>query len=539
MMYEFPLFINGADVEGDGWTYVVRASELIKDPTAAFNLKRGLELGRHSGEIIPNSVVGRCAWAGRELCRTALDAAFRAKDAFSVIPLEARLEMIRRVHRSLIANVDTLIDLLIVEGHPRRLAQWELGGVIRGCDDDTLRWYASQFKYTSEASNQTERVQLVRKPDGVVCVNPPQNAAGSNGSLGTLALLAGNTIVVKAPRSTPLTVTYFYRNIVAPALESIGAPAGALNIVSGDSQQIMRDWIASPYVDDVLFFGGSDVGLKVGHDCVAAHKKPILELAGNDGVVIWNDADIAGAAEALAECFYGSAQICMVPKYALVHPDVADELIAAVLQRAANIRPGYPESSETLLSPVLKADQFFDYLAQAAQSGAKILCGGERIGVDGVRSDSGLFLEPTIIRIDGLDQGRNLSCVREETFFPMLPIVVAKPDDSAAMLDDMIKFINSNHYGLRNSLWTGSDRVAATFVDSVHNGGQIKINTSHIGFHPELATHGGTGRTGGPFGELNYIALRTSHLQGIVWGNGEVRPIDDVIDANSRPVLAA
>lgn len=527
-MYEFPLFIGGQDIDGDGWTYVVSASELLKDTAGAFNLKRSLELGRHTGEI-PDTVAARCAWGSRELCSTALKAARDASTEFALIPLGERIDFARRCHKAFLENLDTLIELLVIEGHPRRLAEWELSGVIRGCDDDTLDWYRTQFDSSHGADG--ERVQLVRKPDGVVCLNPPQNAAGSNGALGIMALMAGNALVVKAPRSTPLTVMYIYRNIVQPALESIGAPPGTLNIVSGDSRQIMRDWINSPHVDDVLFFGGSDVGLKVGYDCVAAGKKPVLELAGNDGFVVWEDADLPAAARALSECFYGSAQICMVPKYALVHPKVADAFTRELLKVTATITPGYPDDPDTLLSPVLKADQFYDYLAEARESGAEVLCGGHRIGVDGARQDDGLFFEPTVIRVDGLTGARQLSCVREETFFPMLPLVVPDAADlgDGDLIEKMIGFLNDNHYGLRNSIWSSCPQVADRFAQSVSNGGQLKINNSHISLHSYLATHGGTGRTGGPFGELNYVALRTSHLQGILWGTGNVRPIDALV----------
>ncbi len=90
----------------------------------------------------------------------------------------------------------------------------------------------------------------------------------------------------------------------------------------------------------------------------------------------------------------------------------------------------------------------------------------------------------------------------------------------------MIAFLNANDYGLRNSVWTGDETVARRFADGVMNGGLLKINDSHIGFESVLATHGGTGMTGGPYGELNYVGLRTSHLQGIVWGDGDPQPLD-------------
>lgn len=532
-MRSYPLYIGGEDVEGTGWTYTVRASALIRDPVETFNYKRALELGETTE--VTDDVVGRCAVGGPEHNQRALEAAKRASREYRLFPLEVRSRIMRDFHEALADRVDDLVELLEAEGHPRRLAQWEVSGMVRGCDHPTIDWYDAQLRQSFESDGR--RLDLVRKPDGVVCVNPPQNAAGSNSALGVLGILAGNALVVKAPRSTPLSVMFVYRDVLAPILERHGAPPGTLNLISGDTRGILRTWLNSPIVDDILFFGDSATGLKIGEDCIKKGKKPILELSGNDGFVVWRDADLDAAARALEECFYGSSQICMVPKYAVVHPDVADEFIPLFVERAQRLRPGYPEDPDVLLSPVLKTDRFYDFLAEARGSGADVLCGGERVDVDGNPSTTGLFFQPTVIRVEGLEQARTLSCVREETFFPMMPIVVPEAAPDGKLLDDTIDFLNDNEYGLRNSVWTRDDTVAERFAVGVINGGLLKINDSHIAFVSYLSTHGGTGRTGGPYGELNYVGLRTTHMQGISWGDGDPRPLDPRV-AEARAAAA-
>jgi acyl-CoA reductase-like NAD-dependent aldehyde dehydrogenase len=519
----YQLYIDGEDVEGQRWTYVVRASAFIRDNRPAFRLKRALELGQEVEAT--DDVIGRCAVASLADNERALQAARRASRIFRSFPQKTRSEIVVEFNETLEARADELIEILMAEGHPRRLAQWEVSGMLRGTDAATISWYESQLHQSFECDGR--QLELIRRPDGVVCVNPPQNAAASNSTMGVFALLAGNTLVVKAPRSAPLAVMFVYRDIMAPILERYGAPPGTLNIISGHAGQILRSWVASPLVDDIIFFGDSGAGLKLGEDCLRVGKKAILELAGNDGFVVWKDADLEAAARALEESFYGSSQICMVPKYAIVHPDVADRFTDLFLQRVERIHPGYPEDPEILLSPVIKVDRFFDFLAEAKGAGGKLLIGGERVDVEGEISTTGEFFQPTVVRIEGLDVARRLSCVREETFFPLLPIVVpeAKHDD-AELLQEVIDFLNENKYGLRNSLWSRNEAVAQRFVEDVMNGGQLKINDSHIGFISYVATHGGTGLTGGPFGELNYAGLRTTHLQGVVWGDGDPRPLD-------------
>jgi acyl-CoA reductase-like NAD-dependent aldehyde dehydrogenase len=275
-----------------------------------------------------------------------------------------------------------------------------------------------------------------------------------------------------------------------------------------------------------MFFGSSDVGLAIGQECVAAGKKPVLELAGNDGFVVWKDADLDAAARSLSECFYGSAQICMVPKYALIHPAIAEEFTEKLMKVVSDIKPGYPEDPNTLLSPVLKADLFYDFLAEAKSLGSEVLCGGNRVNVDNEPDTMGLFFEPTIVKVEGLDNARKLSCVNEETFFPLLPIVVVGENETEDLLETVIDFLNQNKFGLRNSLWSASAEVAQKFVAYVSNGGQLKINDPHLA-HSYVSSHGGTGLSGGTHGEMNYPAIRTSHLQAVVWGRevpAHVRP---------------
>lgn len=528
-MLSYAPYIGGKDAEGVGWTYVVKASAYLRDSRGTFRMKRQLELG-HDVEI-PDDVVGRVARCNAEHSQEAVRAARAASREFRRTPLAVRAKMLNDIYYAVVAHIEEFEELLVAEGHPRRLARWEISGVLRGIDPATTEWYTKQLHQTYEFEGRT--VEVVRKPDGVVCINPPQNAAGSNAVMGVLALLAGNTLVVKAPRSSPLSVMWWYRELVVPVLEQYGAPPGTVNVISGRANEVLEGWLDNPDVDDVLFFGDSVAGLRLEDECIKRGKKPILELAGNDGFVVWHDADLDAAARALIESFYGSSQICMVPKYAVVHPAVAEEFLAALVPLVTALKPGFPESETTLLSPVLKTDQYFDFLSEAREAGATMLCGGRRLDVHGEEAADGVFLEPTVIRVDGLADSRKLSAVREETFFPLLPVVVPDAgdpiDDDEQLLATVIDFLDANEYGLRNSLWTVSREVADEVATSLGNGGMLKINDSHIGFTSYLSTHGGTGKTGGVFGEMNYLGLRTSHVQGISWGTGDPQPLDKLV----------
>jgi acyl-CoA reductase-like NAD-dependent aldehyde dehydrogenase len=520
-MRSYPLLVDGREVADGGWSYVMRADAAIADPRGVFAVKRALELGRADPAEHEAQIAGRCAKGDLELNQRAIAAAAAARREMARIPLEVRRRMGREIHAELVARRDELSAVLVSEGHPRRLADWEVDGLIGAGDPRTLDWLFSNMRQEFAAEGRT--VRIVRKPDGTVCLNPPQNAAAANAGLGIGAVLAGNTLVVKAPRTAPLGVMFLYHEIVIPALARHGAPAGAVNLVSGPSKRILEQWVASPLVNDIMFFGDSAAGLRLESDCVAQGKKAILELSGNDSVVVWKDADLERAAEALSECFYGAGQICMVPKRAFVHPQIADRFLELLVARATAIRPGLPSEEDVLLSPVLKADRFFEMLGEGERAGGEVLCGGRRVDHRGMPSATSTFLEPTVLRLDRLARAAELGCVAEETFFPLLPVVV--PSDVAAgeMVEAALDFVEGNRYGLRNSLWATDPELIALFTDTVGNGGLLKVNESHVGFTPIAATHGGTGLTGGAWGELHYPMFRTSHLQGVVVNGGATK----------------
>ncbi|UVS82012.1 Succinate-semialdehyde dehydrogenase [NADP(+)] [Actinokineospora sp. UTMC 2448] len=523
----YDLFIGGKDVPGDGWVYTTSAASLLEDVFTSISLKRALEKDPDDAASRHRYVVGRCAVATTAHIDESLQAAAEAAKEWARVPLERRLRLGELFRETLLANQDEFLELLVAESHPVKLARWELSCLYQLYGRESVEWYAEQMH--KEFNHGNRRLIVRRQPDGVVCFNPPQNAAGPSAALAVLPLMAGNAVVVRAPRSIPLSTMYLCRELIAPLLEEVGAPPGVLNALCSNPKQTTDRWVESPLVDDIFFVGGSEEGLKLQERCIANGKKPILELAGNDSIVVWKDADLDAATEAILECFYGSGQICMVPNCVVVHPEVADELIARIKAQIVDVKPGYPDQEDVLLSPVRRAEKFFALQRQAIERGAELISGGGRMEVDGTPSETGVFLQPTVLRVNGLDTSREMDMVKHETFFPLLPVIVPDASTDPELLDAFIEFVNTNDYGLRNSLWARSDEVIDQFVQRIVNGGLLKVNDSHIGFLPYLPSHGGTGLTGGVYGEANYPMLKTSHVQGVSVATG-IRPRQAVFD---------
>ncbi|WAP60216.1 aldehyde dehydrogenase family protein [Streptomyces sp. S465] len=520
-METYPSLIDGADGEHDKWIHVVRTSAMLADEIGCLRLKRGLDRGTIDG-VRDDRAVGRVGISSREQIDRAAAAARRAQREWADASVTDRIELGRRINEVMRKNIDRFIEYLVAEGHPRRFAELEIAVAMEGTSELGLELTRAQLEQIGHVGGRQTR--LIRKPDGVVCVHPPHNAPAANSLLAIGALIAGNAVVVKAPRSAPLTTAWAWRELVYPALCDFGAPRGLVNVVCGEPNAVLRQWLDSDDTDNLMFFGDSARGIPVGRDWFNRGKKTVLELSGNDGVLIWRDAEVELAVEALREAYYGSGQVCMAPNFAVVHPDIADTVISRLADTVRTMRPGMPEDRTTVLSPVFKSAEFFQTLEQAVAGGAETLFGGHRIDVEGNVSDVGFFLEPTAIRVDGLALADRLDVVRKETFFPLLSIVVPeRRDDDHALLRACVGFMNGNRYGLRNSLWSRDAHVIETFCGGMNNSGTLKVNDSHIGVSPGVATHGGTGLSGGPYGGANYPALGTSHLQAISIAT-EVRP---------------
>jgi acyl-CoA reductase-like NAD-dependent aldehyde dehydrogenase len=515
-------YVGGTDVDSGRYLYTVATRAILADVFVSLTLKRRLEQGLE--DAAGEHVVGRVSVADAETVDAATKAAAAAAPAWAATPLRTRLELGALIRERLRDKHSELVDVLVAEGSPAALARWQVAGLLELFSEETLAYCAAQLHQERVVGPRTLTVRRVA--DGVVCVHPPQNAPAASALFGITPLISGNAVVVRAPRSAPLGVMYALRELVVPALSEVDAPVGVLNFFCARPGPTLKAWLDSPDVDDIFYTGDVERGLALERECVARGKKPILELAGNDCVVVWADADLDRAVEALTECFYGSGQICMVPNQVVAHPAIADELCDRLAEAARAIRPGYPDDPTVLLSPVLRSERFFAHLCDALDHGATLVHGGRRLEVDGEVSDTGPFLEPTVLRVNGFAVAREIDAVRSETFFPLLPVIVPETDRLAETID----YVNANPYGLRNSLWADDEQVIDEFTARVGNGGVLKINDSHIGFLPYLPTHGGTGLTGGAFGEANYPMLRSSHLQGVSRAHG-VRPKDAVFGA--------
>lgn len=514
-MKKFTLLVNGQDLDTGIYEYFPYSDKKISDFETTFRVLTRLKIGKLSED---STEANDCIFAkycvGKEDTNLqAIESAYKAFQEFRKTSLAARKKMLLDCYSLLLEKKEDFIKLLIIEGHPRKLAEWEFEGMRKGSSFETIKFYCKQIQ-TEIGRDDNEILYWARKPDGVICVSPPGNASASNSYNAILVFLTGNTLVIKPPLRYPLSTIFLWKEVVNVALLQNNVPVGTLNIVLGDSKIIMDQWLDSSYVNDIIYFGDSEKGLEIGSKFFRTGKKPILELSGSDFLLIWKDADIDKARDSLLDCFLGSTQICMVPKIALIHQDIYETFIGKFLDEVKRLKISLPNDPNTILSPVVRISDYFEFLNDALEKGAKLIYGGQRVDLYDREDKNGMFLRPTLIQIDYDEKILEMKCLKEEIFFPLLPLIrIAGKDEN--VFEKMVYIVNRHSYGLRVSLWISSAKYLRKFAKQLDNSGLLRINSRHVGFSYYLSTHGGTKKTGGPFGEMNYFWQKTSHLQGI------------------------
>jgi acyl-CoA reductase-like NAD-dependent aldehyde dehydrogenase len=232
----------------------------------------------------------------------------------------------------------------------------------------------------------------------------------------------------------------------------------------------------------------------------------ILEIAGSDATLIWEDCNVGKAVQDAGRArFLGSGQACIATKRLFVHENVYDEVVSELTKYAKSLHIGLPSDSKTDIVPTaIEALESIEvYTEDALKKGAFLECGGHRVNYKGERDDLGLYFEPTILS----ECGNDMLCMQEETFGPLLPVCKVKS------IEEAVSKINESKYGLRASVWSEDKNVIDTFVHKVDTGGVI-VNDDHMLFTSRLPHLGGvkaSGITGSKYFNLELTYMKYVH----------------------------
>ncbi len=318
-----------------------------------------------------------------------------------------------------------------------------------------------------------------REPIGVVGSVAPWNYPLQMAAWKVLpAIAAGNTIVLKPTEYTPTTSLMF-----AEALTEAGAPAGVVNVVTGDGPGAGAHLMRHQDVGMVSFTGSTAVGRTVLEAAATNAKRVHLELGGKAPFVVFDDADLEAAVHgAVAGSLINTGQDCTAATRAIVHRSLVDDFVAGVADLYGSVRLGPTRDESTDLGS-LSSFAHRDKVAamvDRARGYAEVVCGGE---APGGALGSGAYYRPTLITGAAVDS----EIVREEVFGPVLVVVPFDSDDEA------IALANDTVYGLAASAWT-RDVYRAGRATRELKAGCVWVN-DHIPIISEMP-HGGYRQSG-------------------------------------------
>ncbi|MDE2612863.1 MAG: phosphonoacetaldehyde dehydrogenase [Burkholderiales bacterium] len=345
-----------------------------------------------------------------------------------------------------------------------RVADVLLFGAIEALRDD-----GQTFSCDITPHGRKRRVHTLREPllGAISAITPFNHPMNQVAHKVVPAVATNNRMVLKPSEKVPLAALLF-----ADILYEAGLPPEMLSVVTGDPREIADELITNPQIDLVSFTGGVAIGKAIA--AKVGYRRVVLELGGNDPIIVMDDADLDEASTLAVQGSYkNSGQRCTAVKRMLVHEAVAARFTDLVVDKTRAWAYGDPTDAKTRMGTVIDeaaARLFEARVDEAVAQGARVLAGHRR--------DGALFA-PTV-----LDRVRPaMTVVREETFGPVSPIL------TFASVDEAVALVNGTAFGLSSSVCTNRLDVITRFVDELQVG---TVNVREVpGFRLELTPFGG------------------------------------------------
>jgi phosphonoacetaldehyde dehydrogenase len=384
-----------------------------------------------------------------------------------------RYRICYRTAEALRARTEEIANLITAEsGLCKKDSTYEVG---RACDvflfagNAALQDDGQIFSCDLTAHGKRRKVYTLREPLlGVICAITPFNHPLNQVAHKVAPSIASNNrMVLKPSEKTPLSAL-----LLADILYEAGLPPEMFSVLTGDPREIADELLTHPDVDLITFTGGVAVGKYIA--AKAVYKRQVLELGGNDPLIVMEDADLEEAATLAALGSYkNSGQRCTAIKRMLVHESVAEQFTGLLLEKTRAVSYGDPMDPDIDMGTVIDeaaARTFEERVNAAVAHGARLLHGNIRVGA---------LYSPTL-----LDRVQpEMTLVKQETFGPVSPVMTFPTIDAA------IRIANSTAYWLSSAVCTNRLDYITRFVSELSVG---SVNVREVpGYRLELTPFGG------------------------------------------------
>ena len=434
----------------------------------------GQRINRDRVIEIHNPYTGDCIGTVPKAGVSDVQQAFEIAQAYR--PRLSRYERSNILHRAadiVVAQADRISDLITLEsGLCKKDSLYEAGrvrdvlvfGANAALQDDGQIFSCDITPHGRQRRVYTQRDPLL----GVISANTPFNHPMNQVAHKVVpAIATNNRMVLKPSEKVPLSAL-----MLADILYEAGLPPAMFQVVTGDPAEIADELLTNPNIDLVSFTGGVAIGKHIAR--TAGYRRMVLELGGNDPIIVMDDADLEEASSlAVAGSYKNSGQRCTAVKRILVHASVADAFVEKLLEKTKAWQYGNPADPGMDMGTVIDeqaARLFESRVNEAVAQGAKLLVGNQRVGA---------LYSPTV-----LDHVKpDMTVVREETFGPVSPVIRFHD------LEEAIRIVNGTAYGLSSSVCTNRLDVITRLVNELHVG---SVNVREVpGYRLELTPFGG------------------------------------------------
>jgi putative phosphonoacetaldehyde dehydrogenase len=423
--------------------------------------------------------------------------AFAAARAYrSKLTRYERASILQKAAALLRERTEAASDLITAEsGLCKKDSLYEVGRV---CDvlvfsaTEALRDDGQAFSCDLTPHGKNRRVFTKREPllgaiSAITPFNHPMNQVAHKVAP---SIATGNRMVLKPSEKTPLSAIYF-----AELLHEAGLPQPMLQVVTGDPREIADELITNEHVDLVTFTGGVAVGKYIASK--AGYRRIVLELGGNDPIIVMEDADLEEASTLAAQGSYkNSGQRCTAVKRMLVQESVASRFVELLVEKTKAWKYGDPTDRNVDMGTVIDeaaAQLFESRVNEAVAQGARLLAGNVR---------KGALYAPTVI--DNVSPA--MTVVKQETFGPVSPVI------RFSTIDEAIAISNGTAYGLSSAVCTNRLDYVMKFVAELQVG---TVNVREVpGYRLELTPFGGIKDSGLGYKEGVQEAMKSfTHLK--------------------------
>lgn len=389
----------------------------------------------------------------------AVETAYEAQKSWAKMSIHQRGEILLNFAKLVLEEKDDLAKLLCMEtGKPIREAIGEIANLqisVPAFVERARHMYDESIPAGTEAGNEKNIQITVQAPLGVVAAIIPFNfPCDLFGQKVPSALVMGNAVIIKPSTYNPLTLTR-----LGYLLLKAGVPAGVVEVLHGDGKLVGQALAAHKKIALVSLTGSTGAGMETMKTCSKNLTHVMLELGGNDAMILASDCDMDLAIkETVWGRLYNTGQVCCASKRFLVHNSIKDEFISRMKETIEDMIQGNPMNPDTEIGCLINeraAIRVEDQVNKTVASGANIVCGGKR---------NGAFYEPTIL--DNVT--RNMDVAKDmEIFGPVISVIGF--DD----IDEAVEIANQSSYGLCGAILTKDMKLAFDVASRLEVGGAV------------------------------------------------------------------